>query len=152
MTTARFGLDTNVLIYAHLPAFAEHLPVKAYLEGLARREDVLLAVTPGVLHELVHVVTDARRFEPPVSMAEATALARTYLDRSNAICLATTPEATARALDLVDRHRLGRKRLADALLAATYLEHGVARLVTCDPGGFGDFDGLELVDPRQEAG
>lgn len=144
----RYGLDTNVLIYAHLPAFAEHEPVKAFLEDLLRAEDVHLAVTPNVLHELIHVVTDGRRFEPPVPMAEATALARRYVGRSNVACLAVEAEAVALALDLVDRHRLGRKRLADALLAATYLHHGVGALITCDPGGFAAFEGLAVVDPR----
>lgn len=142
-----YGLDTNVLIYAHLPALTEHAAVRSYLYQLARRADVELAVTPTVLHELVHVVTDARRFDPPVAMAEALALARRFLGRSNVTCQPVTEEAVALALDLLDRHHLGRKRIADMLLAATYLCNGVSTLVTCNPGDFAIVDGLAIIDP-----
>jgi predicted nucleic acid-binding protein len=64
------------------------------------------------------------------------ALARLYLGRSNVACVATDAEALADAFALVDCHRLGRKRLADTLLAATLLRHGVRQLVTCNPGDF----------------
>lgn len=142
------GLDTNVLVYAHIPAFAEHEPVRRFLQGQLAAEEVTLVVTPGILHEFVHVVTDARRFEPPLTMAEALAVARLYLGRTNVECAETDEAAVARAFDLVERHGLGRKRLADALLAATLMNHSVSELVTCDPRGFAPFDGLRVTDPR----
>lgn len=151
MTAVRYGLDTNVLIFAHMPALSEHPLVRAFLGQIVQRDDALLVVTPLVLHELVHVLTDGRRFEPPVTMSEATALARRYLDRSNVRCVDVTSEAMAHALDLVDRHRLGRKRIADTLLAATYLVHGVDRLITCDPDHFAVIEGLRVMDPRIKA-
>ena len=145
------GLDTNVLVYAHVAALPEHGVVREYLAGQLARRDVTLAVTPSVLHEFVHVVTDPRRFEPPVGMGEALALARLYLGRSNVECAATDAEALADAFVLVDRHGLGRKRLADTLLAATLLRHGVRQLVTCNRGDFEGFAGLQLIDPRDPA-
>ena len=145
------GLDTNVLVYAHVAALPEHGVVREYLAGQLARRDVTLVVTPSVLHEFVHVVTDPRRFEPPVAMGEALALARLYLGRANVDCVATDAEALAEALALVERHRLGRKRLADTLLAATLLRHGVRQLVTCNPGDFEVFPALQLVDPRRVA-
>ena len=36
------GLDTNVLVYAHIPAFAEHAPVRRFLQGQLAAEDVTL--------------------------------------------------------------------------------------------------------------
>lgn len=145
------GLDTNVLVYAHVAALPEHRVVRAFLAGQLTRRDVTLVVTPAVLHEFVHVVTDPRRFEPPVEMGEALALARLYLGRANVECLATNAEALAEAFALVDRYRLGRKRLADTLLAATLLHHGVRQLVTCDRSDFETFSGLRLIDPRDPA-
>lgn len=142
------GLDTNVLVYAHVASLPEHGVVRTYLEGQLARRDVTLVVTPSVLHEFVHVVTDPRRFEPAVEMGEALALARLYLGRANVECVATDAEAVAAAFGLVERHRLGRKRLADTLLAATLLRAGVRQLVTCNRGDFESFAGLELVDPR----
>ena len=145
------GLDTNVLVYAHMAALPEHGVVREFLAGQLARRDVTLFVTPSVLHEFVHVVTDARRFEPPVGMGEALALARLYLGRANVECVATDAEALAEAFNLVDRHRLGRKRLADTLLAATLLRHGVRQLVTCNRSDFEVFAGLQVIDPRDPA-
>ena len=145
------GLDTNVLVYAHMAALPEHGVVREFLAGQLARRDVTLFVTPSVLHEFVHVVTDARRFEPPVGMGEALALARLYLGRANVECVATDAEALAEAFKLVDRHRLGRKRLADTLLAATLLRHGVRQVVTCNRSDFEVFPGLQVVDPRDPA-
>jgi predicted nucleic acid-binding protein len=144
----KLGVDTNVLVYAHMASLAEHAAVKASLKRLLDRRDVTLAVTPGVLHEFVHVITDARRFDPPVAMAEALALSRLYLGRANVDCLATDTAALVDALALVEEHNLGRRRLADTLFAATLLRHGVRHLVTCNPGDFAVFTGLQLVDPR----
>jgi predicted nucleic acid-binding protein len=145
------GLDTNVLVYAHMAALPEHGVVREFLAGQLARRDVTLFVTPSVLHEFVHVVTDARRFEPPVGMGEALALARLYLGRANVECVATDAEALAESFTLVDRHHLGRKRLADTLLAATLIRHGVRQLVTCNRSDFEVFPGLQLVDPRDPA-
>jgi predicted nucleic acid-binding protein len=49
-----------------------------------------------------------------------------------------------------ERHRLGRKRIADTLFAATLLTHGVTELITCNPSDFRIFEGLTLIDPRSE--
>lgn len=142
------GLDTNVLVYAHIPAFADHEPVRRFLLDQLADEAVILVLTPGVLHEFVHVVTDARRFEPPLAMAEAMAVARLYLGRSNVECAETDEAAVSRAFELIERHGLGRKRIADALLAATLMNHGASEIVSCDPGGFALFAGLRVIDPR----
>jgi len=145
------GLDTNVLVYAHVAALPEHGVVREFLAGQLARRDVTLFVTPSVLHEFVHVVTDARRFEPPVGMGEALALARLSLGLANVECVATGAEALAEAFTLVDRHHLGRKRVADTLLVATLIRHGVRQLVTCNRSDFEVFPGLQLVDPRDPA-
>jgi predicted nucleic acid-binding protein len=145
------GLDTNVLVYAHVAALPEHAAVREFLAGQLARRDITLFVTSSVLHEFVHVVTDPRRFEPPVTMSEALALARLYLGRANVACVPTDAQALAETFDLVERHRLGRKRLADTLLAVTLLRHGVRQLVTCNRADFEVFSSLQLLDPRDPA-
>lgn len=143
----KIGLDTNVLIRAHLPGVARHEEARDYLLEQLALPDVILAVTPLVLHEFVHVVTDERRFAPPVSMSEAVAVARGYLGRANVECLPVDEDAVVLALDLLVRHRLGRKRIADALLAATLLSHDVQRLATFDAGDFALFEPLRAFAP-----
>jgi len=112
-----------------------------------QRDHVSLVVTAMVLHEFVHLITDPRRFAPPVSMAEALALARGYLGRTNVKCLTTDEPALLGAFALLERHGLGRKRIADTLLAATLLRHQVVDFATCNAADFRAFEPLTLVDP-----
>ena len=81
-------------------------------------------------------------------MASALPLAKGYLGRSNVDCLSLNDRALQLALHLLERHRLGRKRIADTLLAATLLRHGVNSIVTCNPSDFAVFNDLEVIDPR----
>ncbi|HSL83308.1 MAG TPA: hypothetical protein VLF66_11075, partial [Thermoanaerobaculia bacterium] len=67
----KLGIDSNVLLQAHLPALDRHELAHAYLQEQLALPGVTLVLTPLVLHEFVHVVTDRRRFDPPVPMTEA---------------------------------------------------------------------------------
>lgn len=143
----KIGLDTNVLIYAHVPRFPEHDRVRRWVYRQLESPEIVLVSTPTVLHELIHVITDPRRFEPPVAMSEALALARNWTGRSNVECLPVTEKAARVAFDVMDRNGLGRKRLADSLLAATLLSHDVGILATRNPGDFAVFRDLKTIDP-----
>ena len=146
----RYGLDTNVLIYAHLPVFAASAQVRGYLQRGLADDRCRFSLTAVVLHEFVHVVTDARRFDPPVAMTEALVIARSYLNRTNIECLPVDEVSVRLALDLLDTHGLGRRRIADTLLASTLLTHGVTAIVTCNPADFARFDELAVIDPRSQ--
>ena len=118
----RLGLDTNVLVYAHLPVLDDSGRVRGYLQRRLADDRCSLALSALVLHEFVHIVTDARRFDPPVAMSEALAIARGYLNRTNIECLPVDEASVHLALDLLDTHGLGRRRrVADTLLASTLI-------------------------------
>ena len=142
------GLDTNVLIYAQMPAFEWHDQVRRFLLGQLGSPDRTMVVTPGILHEFVHIVTDGRRFDTPVTMTEALAVARLFLGRSNVECVGADEAILLEAFDLLEHYKLGRKRIADTLFAAILLHHGVSEVITCNPLDFRVFDGLEVIDPR----
>jgi predicted nucleic acid-binding protein len=142
------GVDSNVLVYAHIPTFPEHPRVRVFLTDFLAETDAVLAFTPAILHEFVHIVTDARRFSPPVEMSEALAVARHYLDRENTECLSVSETDMTHAFDLLERHGLGRKRIADTLFASTLLSNGFSELITCNPDDFKVFDELNVIDPR----
>lgn len=143
----RQAVDTNIFVYAHLASFQEHAAAQNYLHSRLADPESVLVVTPAILHEFVHVITDRRRFEVPVKIEEAIALARLYLNRTNVECLDIGPSSVAMAFSLMEKHRLGRKRLADTLLAATLLEHGVDQLVTRNVADFAVFEHLRVIDP-----
>ncbi|MEP7011630.1 MAG: TA system VapC family ribonuclease toxin [Acidobacteriota bacterium] len=146
----RRGVDTNVLIYAHMPELPHHVAVRGFLRDQLARDEVTLVITPAVLHEFLHVVTDGRRFDPPVAMAEALTVARVYLEHPKVECVSIDAQGAAVAFELMERHQLGRKRIADTQFAASLLGHGVHELITCNTSDFKIFDGLALVDPRSE--
>lgn len=144
----RRGLDTNVLLYAHISTLPNHQAVRDYLLSQLRDTGVQLIVTSSVLNEFIHVVTDRKRFSPPFEMREALATARLYVRHSNVICLGSGEVSVLRALDFMERHKLGRKRVSDTLFAATLLTHGVQEIITCNPGDFRLFEPLAVIDPR----
>jgi predicted nucleic acid-binding protein len=122
--------------------------VRNFLESQLRDPDVGLAITAQILHEFVHVITDARRFDPPVPMQEAIGLARLYLNRGNVFCLASDASCFARAFDLLVQLRLGRNRIADTLFAATVMANGITQVITFNGGDFEVFKSLTVIDPR----
>ena len=144
----KLAVDTNVLVYAHIAATEHHQGVRNYLTKLLARDDNTLVLTPIVLHEFVHIVTDSKRFDPPVTMSEALAITRLYLARSNVEVLSIDVKALQRALELLERYQLGRKRIADTLVAATCLQNNIATFLTCNTSDFTVFDELKLIDPR----
>jgi len=146
--TRRLALDTNVLVNLHLPVLDHHQAVRRAVMHWLNREGVTLVLTPTVLHEFLHIVTDPRRFDPPVGMSAALAIARGYLGRSTVEWVAPDEACLALALKVMDQEGLGRKRLADCLIGATYQQAGVDALVTLDLGGFRVFPHLRLIDPR----
>ena len=56
-------------------------------------------------------------------------------------------EATRQFLEWLDDFQLGRKRLLDTLLAATYRQGGIQSLLTTNPDDFGVFDCFGLITP-----
>jgi predicted nucleic acid-binding protein len=104
-----------------------------------------LGLTPQVVHEFLHVSTDSKRFENPLSMTEALRMARTLWNTGDVVRLLPAPETLPRTLELMETLRLGRKRILDTALAATLECAGVRRLATFNPGDFAIFGFLDLV-------
>ena len=143
------AVDTNVLIYTHMPSLPSYERVRRYVITQLGDPNVTLIVTLLVLHEFVHVVTDPRRFDPPLTMSEALATARLYLGRSNVMCIGADEAVAVDAFNLLEQFQLDRKRIADTLLVATLARHEVRELITCNPTDFEVFDELTIVDPRK---
>ncbi len=92
------------------------------------------ALAPQVISEFIHVVSDGRRLEKPLPMNEALKLAESWWKAAEVDQVYPCEQAGKRFFDLMTKHRLGRKRISDTLLAATYLSAGVTKLITGNPG------------------
>lgn len=142
------ALDTDVLVNWAMEGTAFHRAARHFVERRLR-EGEKLALTPSVLNEFVHVVTDARRFPSPFSMREALVRAREIWVAPEVVRVHPAPEVVTRTLDLLVSLSLGRKRILDTALAATLELAGIRRLATFNRKDFEVFPFLELVSPRR---
>ena len=68
------GLDTNILVAHAIPEHPSHGQVRGHIDQF-QLEGRRLALTSGILAEFIHVVTDHRRFNVPLDIASAVAVA-----------------------------------------------------------------------------
>lgn len=141
------AIDANILIYARVEGFRQHSSARRALERALIDARGRIVVTVSILHEVLHVITDARRFAHPLSMVQAIEFVRTYMGRSNIAVLGNDEVDLGNALSLLEEYRLGRGRMADALLASILRRHGTRRLMTHNVRDFSVFPFLEVIDP-----
>ncbi len=141
------ALDTDVLVNWAMVGAPHHDACRLFFdENFADAHQ--LGLLPQIAFEFLHVVTDPRRFERPLSIGDASNLVRELWDASEVVRIDTGPLLLHRTLDLLDSFRLGRKRILDTALAATLEEAGVSRLATLNGGDFAVFPFLEVIEPR----
>ena len=142
------GVDTDILVTWVMKGAPLHAAVRRLVAIEVRERGSLLGLTPQVVHEFLHVVTDSRRFESPLSLPEALRVCRSLSGAKEILWILPVPEVLPRTLDLMEKLRLGRKRILDTALAATLEYAGVRRLATLNGRDFEIFSFLELVGPE----
>ena len=142
------GLDTTFLVQIEIQEAEAHGVALEVLRGNILGRDREAALAPQVLSEFVHVVTDARRFERPLSMTQALAKANFWWSAKEIERIFPQEQAVARFLAWMEEHGLGRKRLLDTLLAATYYESGITRIVTSNARDYQVFGVFEVIEVR----
>jgi len=140
------GLDCNILV--HL-AFADHpANVKTLAVVQAETQSGHQLVLPElVITEFLHVATDQRRFDPPLSMIEALDWMENLLANPTVKVLASTSASINLTLRWMRQLRLGHKRILDTHLTAVLHTAGVGRLVTANPSDVAIFGVLEIITP-----
>ena len=140
------GLDCNILVQL---ALADH-PANAATVAAVQTEvqsGNRLVFAPLVINEFLHVITDARRFNPPLTMTEALDWTEGFLADPAVGLLEPTPESLRQTLRWMRQFNLGRKRILDTHLAAVLHTAGVRRLLTSNAGDFTVFGVFEIVTP-----
>ena len=138
------GADTSFLVAVEIVEHAHHADAMRLLGELLARGD-RVAIAPQVLAEFVHVVTDARRFQQPFSMETALDKSKRWWNAVETDQVLPTDVAVARFHDWMRRHQIGRKRVLDTLLAATYRAAGVTSLLTLNSEDFAVFGEFACV-------
>ena len=144
------GVDTSFLVAVEITEHACHADALRLLEALLARGD-RVAITPQVLAEFVHIVTDARRFQQPFAMETAIDKSERWWNAAESEQVLPSDAAVARFHSWMRIHQLGRKRVLDTLLAATDRAAGITSLLTLDAADFtvfGEFACLPPVVPE----
>jgi predicted nucleic acid-binding protein len=144
------GLDTGFLVAAEVTEHAANTNARAILARLLSAGD-LIAVAPQVLAEFIHIVTDARRFTRPLDITAAWRIAEQWWTASDVVRVFPDDWATRQFLAWLTQFALGRKRLLDTLLAATYRQAGIPSLLTTNPADFHVFGAFTCITPKSAA-
>ncbi len=138
------GIDTDFLVAAEIREHPFHREADALLQALlAGGHD--LALAPQTLAEFIHIVTDPKRMPQPLSMAEAIGRAEHWWQAEEVLRVFPDGPTTTDFLTWLSRYQLGRKRLLDTMLAATFKQAGIKRLITNNERDSRVFGCFEIV-------
>jgi predicted nucleic acid-binding protein len=144
-----YGVDTSFLVQLEVREVTGHRPAHQLKEKLIR-EKATLALVPQILCEFIHVVTDARRFERPLSVEEAVERSEFWWNLREVAHLSVTSDSVRTFHRWMKQHRLGRKRILDTMLASIYEAHEVRNVITSDVEGFSCFGCFDIIDPVRQ--
>lgn len=144
------GLDTGFLVAAEVKEHADHSDARAVLTRLIGAGDQI-AIAPQVLAEFIHVATDSRRFTAPLDVATTRSIAEKWWTAAEVVQVFPTSGTMRSFFDWLAKFSLGRKRLLDTLLSATYYEAGVKSILTTNPSDFSLFGGFTCIMPKSSS-
>ena len=133
------GLDTTVLIANELNEVPLHRQVRNHIALLCRERGTRFGLAPQVLQEFLHVATDPSRFQQPLTMEQALSRANFWWDASEVVHCHINDNSWQVAISWIEKYSLGRKRILDTTLAATYHNCGIQSLATANPADFAVF-------------
>jgi len=139
------GIDTNILVAHAIPDHPFHGRVREQI-GRLLDEGRGFALTSAILAEFLHIVTDQRRFEKPLTLTEALAWAGFWSGAMEVSLITSDAAAHTQWLRWLKEYRLGRKRLIDTLIAATWHTAGIRDILTLNPRDFTIFGVFEIID------
>lgn len=137
------GLDTSFLVAVEVRSHEKHTACRVRLQKLLQADDTF-SIAPQVLAEFIHVVTDPRRFESPLTLEQAVGRAEIWWNAAEVVHVFPTADSTLLFLGWLGEHRLGRKRLLDTMLASTLQMGGVTSILTLNRDDFSVFGGFSF--------
>jgi toxin-antitoxin system PIN domain toxin len=140
-------VDANLLVYARVTSFTQHVPAREWLDAQLSGTTRVGLPWPSLL-AFLRLVTNPRVFARPDSVTGAWAQVRAWLGAD----VVWIPQPTDRHADvmkslLVSSDVRG-NLIPDAHLAALAIEHGLS-LCSSD-GDFARFAGLQWTNPLAE--
>ena len=141
-----YGLDTSFLVQLEVKEQPGHQKAQELKRRLLA-DSATFALAPQTLCEFIHIVSDPKRFERPLSAGEAVKRSAIWWNLKEVKNISSSDWAAQRFHTWMIEHRLGRKRILDTMLAATFEEHEIRHVITSDPSGFSVFNIFHIIDP-----
>lgn len=141
------GLDTGYLVAAELKEHSWHLSAREQLKQFVEAGDTF-ALAPQVLAEFIHIVSDPKRFSNALSVDDARTLAQKWWTAAEVRQVFPDVETITKFFEWHQQFQLGRKRLLDTLLAATYWRAGAVSVLTTDADDFDTFGVFSCIGPK----
>ena len=138
------SIDTNLLLYSVNRSCPEHPEARRFIEACTRRSDV--AIAELVLVELYALLRNPAVVRSPLGAPEAAAVCQT-LRRHPRWALIDAAPVMDRVWGVAARPGVARRRVFDARLAYTLLDHGVSELATRNVKDFEGFSFDRVFDP-----
>lgn len=124
-----YGIDTDFLVAIEITDHPFHKQADVLLQTLLAA-DHDFALAPQTLAEFIHIVTDARRMPEPLTMTDAITRAELWWQSKEVIRVFPDGHGVTDFFAWLRQHQLGRKRLLDTLLAASFCSAKVNKIIT----------------------
>ena len=141
------GVDTDFLVAVEVSGHVFHLEANVLLDSLLDGGHTF-ALAPQTLAEFIHVVTDARRLPTPLTITEALDRAEHWWNAVEVIRVFPDGTTVDNFSGMIRKFFLGRNRLLDTMLAATFQQHGVRKIITNNDADYRVLGTLEIVAYR----
>jgi len=139
------GIDTDFLVRLSLIEHVKHRET-CELRDFHIEQGDKFGLTPQVISEFVHVVTDARRFDSPLEIQTALEISQQWWNADDVVRLYPGESSTELFFRWMGRHKLGRKRILDTQLAAICIASDVKHLITGNASDYRIFSDLKLIE------
>jgi uncharacterized protein len=137
-------VDTNLLVYAYVPALGQHAAARRWFEQTLTEDEAVGLTWPSVLG-FVRIVTNARIFRVPLPLDRAVAVVDEWLQQQAVELILPTPRHWTALREMLVSGQAKGPLASDAHLAALAREHG-AVIYTTDRD-FLRFPGVRVVNP-----
>jgi len=139
------GLDTSFLVGLTIREHPVHPACASLFHSRIQGQESSVAICSQILGEFAHVVTDPRRFSQPLEMTEALEICSQWWHARECRVIEASSHSFPIFIAWMQRYRLGRKRVLDTLLAATYHSAGISEIATTDWRDFNLFESFDIV-------
>lgn len=142
----RIGIDTTFLVEVEIRDHPGHDASRHFLGSSLSRGDTFV-VTQQVLQEFMQIVTDPKRFERPLNMMQAVEMAEKWWNATEAVRIYPNEFTIVQFFEWMKTYRLGRRRILDTMLAATFYSNQIERIVTSNSADFEQFGVFQILTP-----